>query len=402
MTSDVRLPLEDIIILDLTQALAGPTASMVLGDLGARVIKIESPAGDLTRNTPPHYVDDTSLYFLSVNRNKEGMVLNLKDPRGLAVFYELVSKADVVLYNFRPGVVERLKIEHDTLATLNPRLVTCNITGFGRQGPEATRPAVDLIIQAMAGGMSITGEPGRPPVRAGVPTGDLSAGLYAVIGVLAGLQHRAATGEGIQVETSLFHAQLSLLSYVAAASLHSGEIPPPMGSGHIGTVPAQVFQTSNSYICIDAGFDHFFVKLCEAIGQPTLAEDARFNSRSGRSQHRAKLLPMLQEAFMTKTTQEWSAILDSVGIPNGPVNNVVEALGSAQVQQYNSIKQFEYSGVQVKGVGTPVWFNEVTEHPVRVPPTLGQHTGTILSELLKYEPEKIAELADTGAIYVGN
>ncbi len=390
MTTVTDLPLTGVRVLDLTQALAGPFASMVLADLGAEVIKIEPPSGDLTRTTPPYYVGDTSLYFLSNNRNKRGIVLDLKAEPARQAFYDLVRCSDVVFCNFSAGVDERLKIDPDTLEGINPRIITCSVTDFGEHGPKSDRRAVDLIIQSLAGAMSITGEPGRPPARAGVPTGDLSAGLYAVIGIIAALHARGQSGRGRRVETSLFHAQLSLLNYMASYSLFSGESPGPVGSGHPGTVPSQAFQTSDGWITIDAGFDRHFVILCDVIDRPDLAADPRYKDRPSRCDHRATLIPEIARAVLAHPTTHWTDTLDRAGIPCGPVNDVSAALDDTQSAAYHTVRSVSYGDASVQVLATPLWFDDQTQHPVESPPTLGQHTEEVLRQILSYEDARIA------------
>ncbi|MBV7486828.1 CaiB/BaiF CoA-transferase family protein [Bordetella sp. BOR01] len=384
-----QLPLNGVRILDLTQALAGPFATMILADMGAEVIKIESPSGDLTRTTPPHIVQGTSLYFLTNNRNKRGMMLDLKEAGALAAFYDLCKVADVVIYNFSEGVVDRLKIDPDTLRAINPELIVCNMTGYGRKGPDARRRAVDPIIQSLAGAVSITGFPGGEPVRAGVPSADLSTGLYAAIGVLAALHGRSQTGTGSSVEASLFHSQLSLLNYMASYCAYSGEVPQPVGSGHPGTVPSQVFKTADGWITIDAGFDRHFQTLCQILEQESLARDPRFISRQTRAQNRGELLPVIIAEIEKRTTAAWVRILDEAGIPCGKVNNVREALESPQSTAYHALRDIEYRGETVKVLATPVWFDDECQHPVTRPPELGEHTSEILRSLLGYDEERI-------------
>jgi crotonobetainyl-CoA:carnitine CoA-transferase CaiB-like acyl-CoA transferase len=390
-------PLAGVRILDLTQALAGPFATMILADMGAEVIKIEPPSGDLTRNTPPHMVKDTSLYFVTNNRNKQGVVLDLKLPAALEAFYDLCRVSDVVIYNFSEGVADRLKIDADTLRGINPSLVVCNMTGYGRRGPDARRKAVDPIIQSLAGAVSITGLPGSEPVRAGIATADLSTGLYAAIGVLGALHARQRTGQGSGVEASLFHSQLSLLNYVGTYCAWSGEVPGPVGSGHPGTVPSQVFRTSDGWITIDAGFDRHFRTLCDVLERPDLAQDERFINRLGRARNRQELLPSIIELIEKRTTDQWIEILDGAGIPCGKVNNVKEALESAQSREYRSVRETSYQGVPVKVLATPLWFDGEVEHPVRSPPALGEHTETVLRELLGYDERAIRAVASEGA-----
>ena len=387
-----HLPLQGIRILDLTQALAGPFATMILADLGAEVIKIEPPTGDLTRTTPPHRVQGTSLYFVTNNRNKRGMVLNLKQPAALQAFYDLCAHADVVIYNFSEGVAERLRIDPETLRALHPRLIVCNMTGYGRQGPDARRKAVDPIIQSLAGAVSITGIPGGEPVRAGIPTADLSTGLFAAIGVLAALQGRASTGEGASVEASLFHSQLNLLNYIGTYCLRSGQVPGPVGSGHPGTVPSQVFETQDGWVTIDAGFDRHFRTLCDLLGRGDLAADPRFVDRAARAAHRHELLPTLIDMIRQQTTAHWIAALDKAGIPCGKVNNVQEALESPQSREYHAVRETTYEGEPVQVLTTPLWFDGRIDHPMTPAPTLGQDTEAVLRGLLGYGDEAIARV----------
>jgi len=395
-----ELPLHGVRVLDLTQALAGPFATMILGDMGAEVIKIEPPAGDLTRTTPPHIVQGTSLYFLTNNRNKRSIVLDLKQADALAAFYQLCRVADIVMYNFSAGVADRLHIDANTLHDINAKLIVCNMTGYGRRGPDAHRRAVDPIIQSLAGAVSITGLPNGAPVRAGVPTADLSTGLYAVIGVLAALQERTRTGMGSSIETSLFHAQLSLLNYVAAYCAYSDEIPQPVGSGHPGTVPSQIFQTADGWITIDAGFDRHFQALCKVLNLETLCQTHRFATRQMRARHRAELLPILSTEIEKRTTAAWISILDKAGIPCGKVNNVKEALHLPQSTAYHALRKIEYRGATVQVLATPIWFNDASQHPVAPPPALGEHTEDILRSLLGYDDARIRADLDAGRVVV--
>jgi len=382
-------PLAGVRVLDLTQALAGPFATMILADLGAEVIKIEPPSGDLTRSTPPYRVGDTSLYFVTNNRNKKGVVLDLKQPAALEAFHGLCRRADVVIYNFSEGVADRLRIDAASLQAINPALVVCNMTGYGRRGPDARRKAVDPIVQSLAGAVSITGLPGSEPVRAGVPTADLATGLYAVIGVLAALHARQAAGQGSAVEGSLFHSQLSLLNYVGTYCAWSGQVPPPVGSGNPGTVPSQVFRTSDGWVTIDAGFDRHFIKLCEVLGRADLPRNPRFADRAARARHREELLPVLVELIGRQPTEVWVRTLDGAGIPCGKVNNVKEALASPQSVEYHALRATEYGGVPVQVLATPLWFDGAVEHPVRPPPALGEHTRQVLGDLLGYDDAAI-------------
>lgn len=372
-------PLAGLRILDLTQALSGPFATMIFSDLGAEVVKIESPKGDLTRTTPPFFAGDTSVYFIMNNRSKKSVVLDLKSETGRADFYELVRDADVVINNFSPGVTERLGIEYARLKQLNPGLVYCSITGYGAMAGQEGKRAVDPVIQAAAGGMSITGFDDRPPARAGVPTADLGAGLYAAIGVLAALQRRAITGQGGEVETSLFHAQLSLLNYVATNATEAGAAPGPVGSGHAGTVPSQAFRTSDGWVAIDAGFDRHFVSFVNAIGLPELAADERYATRPLRSEHRATLLPPIEERLLTDTAQAWSEKLGALGIPCSPVNDVLRALELGADPKQPMVDSVEFDGHPVTVLNTPIWVDGRSSHGcLDSAPHLGADTDEVL------------------------
>lgn len=393
-------PLKGIRVLDLTQALSGPFATMVMADLGAEVIKIERPAGDLTRNTPPHYIEGTSLYFLANNRTKKSVVINLKKDAGRQIFLDLVSKADIVIDNFSAGVVEKLQIDHSSLSKINKRIISCSITGFGVRGDQEGRKAVDLVVQAAAGAMSITGNPNSAPARAGVPTADLSAGLFATIGVLSALQKRSSTGKGSRVETSLFHAQLNLLNYVASYALYSKTSPPPMGSGHLGTVPSQAFPTADGWMAVDAGFDRHFLALCEVIGWKELAEDARFRTRADRATNRDVLIPLISNRLKTRTSDTWARALALKGVPCSPVNDVLTALQLNDSDLHNSIRPIDFGGSTFAALGTPIWFDGETEHPVAEPPLLGEHTTEVLTQLLGYDAQRMLQLSQEGAIPV--
>jgi crotonobetainyl-CoA:carnitine CoA-transferase CaiB-like acyl-CoA transferase len=392
------MPLEGIRIIDVTQALAGPFCAMILGDLGAEIIKVERPTGDLTRSTPPHYIDGTSLYFLTSNRNKKSIAVDLKTSAGRKILHDLVRIGDVVVYNYTPKVASRLAMDHETLVKINPRIITCSITGFGKTGEKADRPLVDVVAQSLAGAMSITGEENRPPVRAGFATADLSAGLYACIGILAALQGRATTGENVKVETSLFHSQLSLLNYHASFTRHTKTPTKRLGSAHAGHAVHGAFRTKDGWITIEAAFDRHFQALCGAMGAPEMASDPRFESDRTRNQHRIVLLKKLDEIFLTRTTAEWYQVLDEAGVPVGPVNSVLEALEHPQVREYSALRAIPFGGAMIEALATPLWFNDRIEHPVSSPPNLGEHTTSILSGLLNYPVEKIAALRSSNIV----
>lgn len=391
------------VILDLSRALAGPYGTMLLGDLGATVIKIEPPGGDLTRSSTNDTTGSTqalyqyegeSGYFLAINRNKKSLVLDLTTRKGLEIFYELVKKADVVYENFRPGVTERLKIDYDSLKEINPKIIHCSITGYGPSGPYKDRPSFDLVAQAMGGGMSITGEPGGMPVRAGIPIGDLAAGMFASQGVIAALYERGKNGMGQRVETSLLSAQVGLLTYVASYYFLSGLVPQPIGSSHQSNVPYQAFKTKDIYVVVAAAGEKFWQILCQILDLPGLIEDPRFKTNLDRIKNKDELIPILEERFLTKTGDEWLGLLNKEGVPAGPVLTVDKVFSDPQVISQRMIIDLEHNqGGKIKVAGNPIKMSHgLPEEEYEYPPALGQHTGEILQEYLGCSTEQIAAL----------
>ncbi len=392
-------PLHGIRVIDVSQMLAGPSGSMLMGDLGAEIVKVESLRGDETRTTPPYFYGEDSAYFWSINRNKKSLALDLKSPEGLQVFYELVKKADVVYDNFRPGVLERLKIDYESLKKQNPRIICCSISSFGYTGPYRDRPGYDLVIQAMSGGMSITGEPGGPPLRAGIPLGDLMGGMAAVHGILAAYISREKTGKGQRLEVSLLDTQVYYLTYVAQYFFHSGKIPQPIGSGHQSLVPYQAFRTKDIQIVIVAHQDNHFQQLCEAIGKPEWSKDARFATRSGRLENKALLIPLMEEYLQTRNGDEWLEKIHKAGIPAGPINTLDRVLSDPQVLAREMVVEMEGPGKEkVKTLGHPWKMSETPRSTYTRPPRLGEHSREILASLLGYSQEKIDSLKQKGII----
>ena len=315
----MQRPLTGVRVLDLSQFLAGPYCTMLLGDLGAEVLKIEIPArGDGSREMPPHFIHGQSGYFISMNRSKKSLTLNLKTEAGRNIFYDLARCSDVVYDNFRPGILERLRIDYDRLKEINPRIISCSVSGYGQTGPQKDRPAFDLVIQAMGGIMSYTGPLNGEPVRMGAPMGDLAGGIFAAHGVLAALYQREQTGAGSRVDIALLDSQIALLIYRAVYYFMAGEIARPSGSGHVSAVPIGAFQTQDMHIVIDANGDKFWRALCQAVDRPELADDPRFVDRAGRLEHVDTLMGMLQDIFLTRPGAEWLQRLESAGVPCGP------------------------------------------------------------------------------------
>jgi crotonobetainyl-CoA:carnitine CoA-transferase CaiB-like acyl-CoA transferase len=393
------LPLKGIRIIDATHALAGPFGMMILGDLGADIIKVEPPGGCPTRQTAPYEIDGTSVFFLCNNRNKRSIVINLKDKEGLRVFYELVRRSDAVVYNFAAGVADRLKIDHEALKTINPQIVTCNITGYGSHGPEANRPAMDLVVQAGAGTVSITGEPGRPPVKAGVPIADLSTGLYACLGLVAALRARDETNQAQKVEASLFHSQLSLLNPMGPYALYSGEVPVSQGARDESVAPSQAFEAKDGWITLMVASNRHFEGLCTAMERRDLIDDPRFLSRPLRMTNRDLICPIVAEEIKKKTKAEWIKLLVENGVACSAINNVAEALEHPQAVEFKSVRKANFQGHEIPVLSTPLWFNDDLEPPIKDPPNKGEHTFEILQEILGYEPKRISELVQSGALF---
>ncbi len=387
------LPLSNIRILDLSLIMAGPYCTLILGDLGAEVIKIERPGvGEGARGVPPHYFEGESAYFIAMNRNKKSMVLDLKSPKGKEIFYALSKSSDVVVDNFRPGVVKKLGVDYDTLKKINPRIICCSISGYGETGPLKDRPAFDLIIQARGGVMSYTGEPGQMPVRMGAPMGDLTGGLFAANGILSALYQREHTGRGQKIDISLLDCQISLLTYRAQYYFVGNEIAQPVGSGHTSIHPIRAFKTKTFDIVIDCNMQNIFAELCDAIGASDMAVDPKFCSRENRLENKDELYDILEKVFLTKTGEEWLELLDK-RIPIGPINTIDKALSDPQILSRNMVVEIDYGkGRKLKIVGNPIKMGEIDQEVFRAPPRLGEHAEQILGEILQYPPEEIEQL----------
>ena len=380
-------------VLDLSRMLAGPYGSMLLADLGAEVIKIEDPrGGDPMRAMGPPFLgpDGESAYFLSINRNKKSVALDLEAPEGRAVFHDLCRVSDVVWENFRPGVMARLGCAPETLRQLNPRLVVCSISAFGQEGPYREWPAFDLALQAMGGAMSLTGEAGRPPARMGLPMGDLAGGMFGALAVASALFRRAQTGEGTHFDLSLLDCQVSLLTYVAQYFWADGRVPGRVGSGHASVVPYQAFPTREGHVVVAVFAEKFWAGFCRAIERPDLAADPRFDSNARRVERREELVPVLEAVFSARTTAEWLARLQREGVPVAPINTVDQVVSDPQVRLREMVVDLEHPTLgTLRTLGTPVRAEGAPPFRPAPPRALGEDTAPVLRELLGYSPERI-------------
>ncbi len=400
MDSQLAPPLDGITVLDLTRALAGPYGTMLLGDLGATIIKVEPPREvDSTRGLPPMLAPGVSSYFTSVNRNKQGLSLNLKHPEGLAIFRGLAAGVDVIIDNFRPGTLRRLGIDYDELRTVNPRLVSCSISGFGSTGPYSQRSSFDLVVQAMGGAMSVTGEPGGSPVRLGLPMGDLAAGMYAGLGILAALQARTGTGGGRHVEISMLDGMVALLSYMGAHYLQTGEVPGPQGSGHQVNVPYQAFRTRDRWIVIAIFGERFWPEVCEVLGRPELAADSRYATAGGRSAHKLELLGIIEPILLTRDADDWLHRMLEKRIPCAPINTVDRVLEDPEVLARHMVVETNHPVYgRARAPGNPVKVEGIRDGVATPAPLPGEHSADILRARLGLSGEELRRLATEGVI----
>jgi crotonobetainyl-CoA:carnitine CoA-transferase CaiB-like acyl-CoA transferase len=393
-------PLEGVRILELGQIIAGTYGSQVLSDLGAEVIKVETPEGDLGRIPSVAPYRGLSGLFLTFNRNKKSIVINLKNAAGRQLFYDLVKISDVVIDNFRPGVLERLAIDYPTLSCINPRIIQCSVTGFGSAGEYKDYPALDLSIQAISGHMAITGETGRPPVRIGIPLADISGGIYSSKGILAALFDRERTGQGRRIEISMFDTMLHLMTYIGTMWLTNGEVPKPPGSAHDYSVPWQAFATSDGYVVVATRQEIFWQMLCRVLEHPGLAGDPRFADNASRVKNREALVPLLEQIFRTRTAADWLARLRAADVPAAPVNNVDDAFAEPPVKEREMIVEYDHPQVgKVRLPGNPIKMSGVSGTISKPAPMLGEHTDAVLQTLLHLSEKEIVTLRENGAIH---
>jgi len=387
------LALDDVTILDLSHALAGPFASTMLGDYGAEVIKIEPLDGEIARDWGPPFYGGEAAYFVNLNRNKKSVTIDLKHPEGRAIFFRLLERADVVLENLRVGSVARLGIDYAHVSQRHPRVVYCSISGFGQDGPYRDRAALDLVVQAESGMISVTGESGGHGVRAGVSIADITAGMYAAFAILAALHARERTGRGQFIDVSMLEGQLGILSGMIGAYLADGVVPQPLGTAYGALLPYQTFQTRTRDIAIGIGSDKLWRTFCPLLGLPELAGDPRYVNNAARNANRQSLIASLQEAFLTKTYEEWEAILLPAGIPMGAINTLDAVVEHPQVAARGALVECEHPVAgRIRMVGPP---GRMSDTPARTPapaPLLGEHTEDVLRSRLGLGAEEIARL----------
>jgi crotonobetainyl-CoA:carnitine CoA-transferase CaiB-like acyl-CoA transferase len=399
-------PLEGIRILDLTRAMAGPYCTMMLGDLGADVVKVERPSyGDESRGWGPPFVGEPygpypgeSAYFISANRNKRSITINLKGTKGQELVRQLAARSDALVENFRTGTLDEMSLGYVDLRAVNPGLVYCSISGYGRTGPYASHPGYDFVIQAEGGFMGITGPEEGPPYRVGVPIIDITAGMFSATAILAALRAREITGEGQLVDLSLFETQVALLANVASNYLVGGEEPHRLGNAHPNITPYEAFPARDRWFALAAANDRQWASLCDVIGQPDLAHDSRFATNSARVQSRAALREILDAAFQTKDADEWLAAFRQAGLPCGPINSIPEVFAHPQAEARELILEAEHPTVgTVRFPGFPYKLSH-TQAGVRLPPPqLGQHTEEVLVEWLGFTAKDVAVFQEGGS-----
>ncbi|MGH8872651.1 MAG: CaiB/BaiF CoA transferase family protein [Acidimicrobiia bacterium] len=392
--------LTGVTILELGQVIAGNFGGVILADLGAEVIKIEPHSGDTARNATIAPLHDESAIHLFMNRGKKSVVLDLKEPRGLELFYDLVEQADVVIDNFRPGVMARLGIDHDSLKKRNPEIISSSVTGFGEYGPAKDKAAFDLVVQAYSGHVDITGPADGDPARVGIPIADIAGGIYSCISVLAALVGRELHGNGQHADVAMLDTLVSLLSYDAVDHLNSGRKLTRLGTAHAHMVPWQAFRTSDGYVVVAARDEKFWHNLCDAISRPDLKDDPRTANNSVRVANREYVVGVLSEVFLTRSNAEWLATLDEYDIPNAPVNDMEQVFTDPQVQARGMIGTYKHPTLgDIRYPPTPIKWSE-WERPNEPAPMLGQHTVEVLTSRLGLDESAVMELADAGVVKV--
>ncbi len=396
-------PLSNIKVLDLTHMLSGPYGSMILADMGCDVIKIEPPRkGEGTRrlleNDPDYSHNGMGAYFYTLNRNKKSVAIDLKNQEGLEIFYALIKKADVVISNFSAGVTKKLKIDFDTLKTINPKIITCTVSGFGETGPDFQRPAFDQIAQALGGGMSITGLSAQDPMRAGIPIGDLGGGMFAVMGIQAAIINRSESGLGQHVDISMLDCQISMLNYMATMHTMSGLIPEPIGNSHFVHMPYNTFHTKDFPIVIAAVGDQFWPRLLKIFKDPQL-KNPIYEKAFERQKDKKEIEKIIQKELLNESSEYWLNQLKNESVPCARVNNLEQAINDEQVQYRNMLVDVAHpEGGSVKVPGNPIKLSSVENEEYSSPPLLGEHTKEVLQKWLNYSEEKLSKLHENEII----
>ena len=392
-------PLEGTKVLSFGRMLSGPFATMILSDLGAEVVKIEAPKmGDLARFAGP-FVEKVSSYFLSINRGKKSITVDLKREGASKVVFDLVKIADILLENFRPGVMERLGFGYDAVREVNPRIIYASLSGFGQDGPYAQRPAFDMIAQGMGGVMSITGEPGRPPVRLGTSMGDIGASLFTCISILAALHEREKSGQGQWIDVAMLDSQVALCENACARYFATGEIPGPLGSRHPLFTPFQAFPTRDGYVVVVAQLPDDWNRFCEAAGRKEWVTDPRYCSLEARLENYGEFIEEMNALMRTRSTEEWITLLDAHRVMCGPVNNIEEVVRDPHVNHRGMFVDVEHATAgRLKVVGTPMKFSRTPCRIEKASPELGQHTQEVLASWAKLTKEEIEELKRSGIL----
>ena len=392
-------PLAGIQVVDLTRALAGPYCTLVLGDLGAEVVKIEQPSGgDETRHWGPPFIADQSAYFMSINRNKRSLALDLKSPDGLEVLKRLTARADVLVENFRPGAMQRLGLAYEQARALNPRLIYCSISGFGQSGPRARQPAYDQIMQGLSGAMSLTGPLEGPPTKFGIAISDIGAGMWAAMAISAALFWRERSGQGQWIDTSMFGGLVALLTFQAGRFFATGQAPGLGGNKHPSIAPYETFRTNDGWLNVACGNERHWERFCNALGLQDLLTDERFSRNASRVQHRAELLERLEPRFAAMSTQDAISALEAEEVPAGPVFDLAEVFSDAQAEHLRLRRELSHpSAGQISTTGFPWDFSGCHPDIRYPPPQLGQHTDEVLSSV-GYDSATIARLRNQGVV----
>ncbi len=394
-------PLSDITVLDLSRVLAGPYCSMMLGDLGAEVIKVERPElGDDTRHWDPPSAGGEAAYYLCVNRNKRSLTVNMKEAEGREIIRELARKSDILIENFKVGTLEKMGLGYEEIRKINPGIIYCSITGFGQNGPYKDKPGYDFMIQGMGGIMSFTGDPEGPPMKVGVAIVDITAGLFASSAILAALRHREKTGAGQFIDIALLDSVVAWLANVGSNYLISGQLPRRYGNAHPNIVPYEPFMAGDGiYIALAVGNDLQWRKFCKLAGIDPLAEDPRFATNAARVNHREELIPVIREKMLDRTAEEWLKVLDENKIPCGPINTLDKVFSDPQVLEREMVADIPHpTADSFKMVASPMKLTETPCEITRHPPLLGEHTEQLLKEMLGFDMDRIQKLRASGII----